>query len=144
MKLRRTISFLLLALYLTMAVGPVALSLSCECVAMVGHARGEASCCRHACCASRFVASEAVDCCLAAPCCDDRHSTDNALYTAADAEGDRQLRCAVIHLPASLAAECPCPAHVPALRSRPVERPAPFPADPLLGLCGFRAPPVTV
>lgn len=144
MKLRRIISFLLLAVYLTMAAGPALRSLSCECVAMDGHARGEASCCRHACCAARFVATEAGDCCLAAPCCDDRHSTEIELYTGLDSETERSVRCAVVHLPASLAVECPCPAHVPALRHNAVARTVPLPAGPASGIPGLRAPPVLV
>lgn len=143
MKLRRIISFLLLAVYLLLAAGSALRSLSCECVAMGGHAHDKASCCRHACCAARFVAAVA-DGSFASPCCDDRHSTEIALYTAADEETDKSVRCAVVHLPASLAVECPCPAHTPALRHRVVARTVPLPADHTPGTPGLRAPPVTV
>lgn len=144
MKLRRTISFLLLAVYLLLAAGSALRSLSCECVAMGGHAHDKASCCRHACCAARFAVAAVPDGSFAAPCCDDRHSTEIALYTVSDTEGDKAARCAVIHLPASLAVECPCPAHAPLLRRPAIMPSVPLPAAPLPGLLGLRAPPVTV
>lgn len=150
MKLRRIISFLLLAVYLTMAAGPALRSLSCECVAMGAHVRHEHhdvgcshSGCPRACCAGASDGASAPVC-VAAPCCDDRHSTEIELYTGLDSETERPVRCAVVHLPASLAVECPCPAHVPALRHNAVARTVPLPAGPASGIPGLRAPPVLV
>ena len=149
MKLRRIISLFLLAVYLILAVGPAALSLSCECVAMGAHARHAglhaSGCCAHACCAADASADSAsARASVAAPCCDDRHSTEIELYTGLGSETEKHARCIVVHLPAALAAESSCPARIPTLRRRPVERSVSLPADPSSGTPGLRAPPVLV
>ena len=51
--------------------------------------------------------------------------------------------CTVIDLPPALAAECPCPAHVPFLRKKVAERRPPFVQEAVLLPVGFRAPPVS-
>lgn len=148
MKTRRYIALLLLAVYLVTAGGPAYLSLSCRCAVMRGlrteAVRGGCGCV-HACgcCAGHRCGAES-SAALSAPCCSGDHSTEIDLYTAATSEEGKSVRCAVVSLPPSLAAECPCPAHVPALRGAPVERPAPLPAAPLLTAAGLRAPPALV
>ena len=47
-------------------------------------------------------------------------------------------------LPDGLAAECPCPAHVPALRHPALPRPAPPLTDCVRQPRGLRAPPALV
>ena len=58
-------------------------------------------------------------------------------------DDERHIRCTVIDLPPALAAECPCPAHVPFLRKKVAERRPPFVQEAVLLPVGFRAPPVS-
>ena len=116
MKLKRSISLLLLAVYLFATAGTALASLTCKCVAM--KARTEHACCCH---------------CL--------HVAD--LPAAAGGEmRARYTRCIVLDLPPALAAECPCPAHVPFLREKVAERRTPFVREASTLSVGFRAPPV--
>ncbi len=143
---RRYISLLLLAVYLLAAGGGAYVSLSCRCIAekhACAQVHGCHGCADHGAC-GRCVFDDGAAQTLEAPCCGDRHSTEIDLYTGAHSDYEKAVRCVVTLLPPSLAAECPCPAHVPALRRRSVERPAPVPAAPLLEFAGLRAPPASV
>ena len=73
MKLKRLISLLLLAIYLTAWGGPAYVSLSCKCVTMSSHV-----CCHH--CQHGTDAAGAGES-LKAPCCGNHHSTEIELYT---------------------------------------------------------------
>lgn len=141
MKLKRVISLFLLAVYIFAAGGQAFASLSCECV--TAKARTTHACCMH--CGhthdAAFAMSKQV---LTATCCDDRHSTEIDLYTPGSTDSERYVRCVVICLPSSLAAECPCPTHIPFLREKSAERQTPFVADACLLSVGFRAPPALV
>lgn len=143
MKLKRAISLLLLAVYLFAAGGSAFASLSCECVSL--KTRASHVCCAH--CdhtyADAFAAKTAKEA-MSAPCCNDLHSTEVTLYTPGSTDSERYVRCVVICLPPSLAAECPCPTHIPFLREKPAERRPPFVADACLLCVGFRAPPALV
>ena len=68
MKLKRLISLLLLAIYLTAWGGPAYVSLSCKCVTMSSHV-----CCHH--CQHSADAAGAGES-LKAPCCGNHHSTE--------------------------------------------------------------------
>lgn len=139
MKSKRYISLLLLAVYLFATGGAAYASVSCECVSM--SVRTAHVCCHHCCHADG--AASSGDKSLTAPCCDDRHSTEIELYTASGSDSnEHSLKCAVLDLPPALAAECPCPAHVPFLRLKVAELRAPFVPDVRLLPVGFRAPPV--
>lgn len=139
MKLKRYISLLLLAVYFFATGGTAYASVSCECVSMSVRTA-------HVCCHHCHLAGEATPCSggksLTAPCCDDRHSTEIELYTGSGQDNERVLKCIVLDLPPALAAECPCPAHVPFLRQTVAERDAPFIPDVRHLPVGFRAPPV--
>lgn len=139
MKLKRCISLLLLAVYLFATAGAAVVSLSCRCVAM--KARTEHVCCHH--CQHTADAAVPADGQMRAPCCGNHHSTDVELYTLSGSDNnEKQIRCLIIDLPPALAAECPCPAHVPFLREKVVRRNAPFVREAALLPVGFRAPPV--
>ena len=112
MSAKRTITACwLLLVYLLMAVGPAWASLSCRCMMHRTAVEEVAACCahhhhhhgqheQHAAC----TACEALEHAPAwsAPCCDDRHSTEIALYTNGDDERtDRFL--ASVALPVSAA-----------------------------------------
>ena len=72
------------------------------------------------------------------------HSTEVKLYLSQTSDdSERHIRCTVIDLPPALAAECPCPAHVPFLRKKVAERRAPFVQEAVHLSVGFRAPPVS-
>jgi len=136
MRVRRVISLLLLAVYLTAVGGASFASLTCRCVM-----------CHHASCPYRTRAAVCPapqdNSLWSAPCCSDRHSTEIDLYTAGSQDDNvRYLRSLVIDLPADLAAECPCPAHCPALRHAPDLRPTPLRPNPVPACRGLRAPPV--
>ncbi|MDE6445400.1 MAG: hypothetical protein K2L06_00865 [Alistipes sp.] len=138
MRVRNCISLLLLAVYLLATGGAACLSLSCGCMDN-GHVAEHMHAHTHVCCGAELPDAPA----LSASCTCGRHSTDIQLYTNSHPDDERTMRCAVVFLPAALAAECPCPAHVPALRRKTVDRPAPLLADPLLESAGLRAPPVS-
>lgn len=130
---------MLLAVYLFATGGAAYASVSCKCVSM--SVRTAHVCCHH--CHHADEAAPSADKSLAAPCCGDRHSTEIELYTGSGSDSnDRTLKCAVLDLPPALAAECPCPAHVPFLRQTVAERDAPFIPDVRHLPVGFRAPPV--
>lgn len=136
MKLRRLISLLLLSVYLFATGGPVVASLACHCVAMHVHAH---SCCTHCDHSADLVAAKAD---ISAPCCANHHSTEVKLYTASSSESEKFIKSPVTDLPPQLTADCPCPAHIPVLREKTAERPAPFVPDAAVIAVGFRAPPV--
>ena len=137
MKLKRLISLLLLAIYLTAWGGPAYVSLSCKCVTMSSHV-----CCHH--CQHGADAAGAGES-LKAPCCGNHHSTEIELYVSSSFDNnERYTRCIVLDLPPALAAECPCPAHVPFLREKVAERRTPFVREACILSVGFRAPPVLV
>lgn len=146
MKTKRCIALLLLTVYLLTLGGAALRSLTCECVAM--HARSHAAAACHLCAhCDRTVQEDdpAAAPFLSAPCCDDRHSTDIALYTDKLSDSERETaRCTIITLLPDQTVECPCPTHIPALRETPLP-----PAEPLvealwLTTSGFRAPPASV
>lgn len=139
MGFRRYIASLLFVVYLLATGGVWSLSLMCDC-ADAEHA-GE-----HACCVAGYHAGHDHDAAaeeLCAACTCGLHSTEITLYTAAHGDDEKATRCAVTLLPPSLAAECPCPAHVPALRRNPPVRPEPLIDAPFVAVGGLRAPPVS-
>ena len=137
MKLKRLISLLLLSVYLLATGGPAYVSLSCKCVTMSSHV-----CCHH--CQHSADAAGAGES-LKAPCCGNHHSTEIELYVSSSFDNnERYTRCIVLDLPPALAAECPCPAHVPFLREKVAERRTPFVREASACSVGFRAPPVLV
>ena len=148
MKLKRSISLLLLAVYLFATAGTALASLTCKCVAM--KARTEHACCchcLHVCCHHCQHGADAAGAgeSLKAPCCGNHHSTEIELYVSSSFDNnERYTRCIVLDLPPALAAECPCPAHVPFLREKVAERRTPFVREASTLSVGFRAPPVLV
>ncbi len=100
MKLKRLISLLLLAIYLTAWGGPAYVSLSCKCVTMSSHV-----CCHH--CQHGADAAGAGES-LKAPCCGNHHSTEIELYTGSSSDNhEKFIRCTVTDLPPALVAEAP-------------------------------------
>lgn len=144
MKPRNLISLWLLVVYLT-ATGGVSLApLSCRCaMRRTIHLCGHGAC---ACCHRQAPQSApSADGAMSAPCCGDRHATEIDLYTSGDPDRSiRQVRCPITDLPDALAAECPCPAHIPALRHAVLPRPAPPLARCVPQPRGLRAPPALV
>ncbi|WP_290541060.1 hypothetical protein [Alistipes sp.] len=139
MKLKRSISLLLFAVYLLATAGAALASLTCKCVAM--RARTEHVCCCH--CLHVADLPAPADGEMRAPCCGNRHSTEIGLYISTFSDNnERYTRCVVIDLPSALAAECPCPAHVPLLREAVAERRTPFIRKTTVLPVGFRGPPV--
>lgn len=135
MRVKRCIALLLLAVYLLATGGRACAALTCDCVAMHGHAAH--LCCDHC---AEHAAPDGLPL-WKAVCCDDRHSTRIDLYTAAD-DDSRVVRVAVCDLLAALVAdECLCPLCRPA-GMQPAERPSPPESGPELPACGLRAPPV--
>ena len=117
MKLKRSISLLLLAVYLFATAGTALASLTCKCVAM--KARTEHACCCHCLHVADLPAAAGGE--MRAPCCGNHHSTEIELYVSSSFDNnERYTRCIVLDLPPALAAECPCPAHVPFLREKAV------------------------
>lgn len=139
MKLKRSISLLLLAVYLFATAGASVVSLTCKCVSM--KARTEHVCCSH--CQQHAEDAAVADGVMRAPCCGNHHSTDIDLYiTAGPDNSERYTRCVVTDLPPALAVECPCPEHIPFLREATAERQTPFVPEACILPVGFRAPPV--
>ena len=137
MKLRKLISLLLVSVYLFAVGGAAYNALACECVSFRTHSAHV--CCHHCAHDCDTTSGPAV----AGSCCGDAHSTEVELYTRVSSSDDEdQSRILVLDLPAALAAECPCPAHVPLLRETPAERHAPFIEDAHVLSVGLRAPPV--
>ena len=86
MRGKRFISTLLLTVYLLAVSGAAWASLSCDCVTMHARTAHVHSCrchcsCHHHVRAAHDAPADGVS--LTAPCCDDRHSTEIELYTAA-------------------------------------------------------------
>lgn len=112
MRLKRYIALLTAAIYCFAIVAPAHASVTCECVTR-GAAAAHA-CCTH--CLGGDCSPEGVH--IAAPCCDDRHSTEIALYTFASEEDNAPVRrIAALDLPEALAAEST--ATLPRLRVLP-------------------------
>ncbi len=139
MKLKRYIALLLLAVYFMAAGGPALVSLSCRCVAM--HLHAEHACCQH-CDHSEDALAAKAD--VSAPCCGNHHSTEVNLYTGSGADNDRIVRCAVVDLPAALAAEYPLDMRIVTTADKVAERRAPFVCRGFVRSTGLRAPPVLV
>ncbi|HIW64846.1 MAG TPA: hypothetical protein H9879_01235 [Candidatus Alistipes intestinipullorum] len=141
MKARKFISLLLLTAYLFATAGTAVLSVTCKCVAM--KARAE----QHLCCSHCQLPdhTQPADGEFRAHCCNLPHSTEIELYTSSNPDdSEKYVKCAVSELPPSMAAECPCPAHIPALRRAAAPRPDPVPLEGVRTTCGLRAPPVLV
>ena len=139
MKLKKSISLLLLAVYLFATAGAAVASLSCECVSMKAHAAHV--CCHH--CQHMEDAATSPGGVMRAPCCGNHHSTDIELYTSSNAgNSEKYTRCVVLALPPTLSVECPCPAHIPFLREKVAEQRSPFVREACILPVGFRAPPV--
>ena len=133
MRGKRFISTLLLTVYLLAVSGAAWASLSCDC-------RCHCSCHHHVR-AAHDAPADGVS--LTAPCCDDRHSTEIELYTAAQ-DDEPTCRCTVIDLPHCLAAAQSARLAAPKFRKQALAPPAvrALP-DPSLPLSGLRAPPVS-
>lgn len=166
MKLRRYIAFVLCTLYIAATAGVALASVTCKCIGMrrgaVEHLCQACSC--HtaaarpaalddrtdAACGSSSELSGCRDvcgCAIGGGCDCTRHSTKIELYTSShsdDNDSEKALRCIVSQLPASLAAECPCPAHLPALRRGVVLPPLPVLREIPRVVEGLRAPPALV
>lgn len=142
MKLRKFISLLLLTVYALATAGAAVSSLTCRCEALQSHAA------QHICCSHCQLPShvQPVDGEFRVHCCHLSHSTEIDLYTSlSSSDGNaRDLKCVVATLPPSMAAECPCPAHVPALRRPAVAGPDPAPLEGVHRAVGLRAPPAMV
>ena len=103
MKLKRSISLLLLAVYLFATAGTALASLTCKCVAM--KARTEHACCCHCLHVADLPAAAGGE--MRAPCCGNHHSTEIELYVSSSFDNnERYTRCIVLDLPPALAAEC--------------------------------------
>ena len=122
MKLKRLISLLLLAIYLTAWGGPAYVSLSCKCVTMSSHV-----CCHH--CQHGADAAGAGES-LKAPCCGNHHSTEIELYTGSSSD-----------LPPAVVAEAPVAADLKLFGETLPERGAPFVMRGHVRSAGLRAPP---
>ena len=105
MKLKRLISLLLLAIYLTAWGGPAYVSLSCKCVTMSSHV-----CCHH--CQHSADAAGAGES-LKAPCCGNHHSTEIEIYT-----GPQVLRGDASRMRRSFRHAGPCALRRPSCPSR--------------------------
>lgn len=103
MKLGRyIIAFMLLTIYCTTSAASAYLSVSCHCVAPHKAA--------HGCCAHHAAPDDSATTAFEGICCDNHHSTEISLYRApGDDNNAVRLRCAVLHLPPRMVAECPAP-----------------------------------
>ena len=113
--MKKGIALLLTVVYLLATAGTAVLSLTCGCAERKAHAEHVClSECRH----------DVPDHEVVRACCGcELHSTEVELYISQNSGDDeRHIRCTVIDLPPALAAECPCPAHVPFLRKKVAER----------------------
>lgn len=139
MKLKRSISLLLLAVYLFATAGTALASLTCKCVAM--KARTEHACCCHCLHVADLPAAAGGE--MRAPCCGNHHSTEIELYTGSSSDNNERLtRCAVTDLPPALVAEAPAPADLMLCCEQATERGAPFSMRGHVRSAGLRAPPV--
>lgn len=93
MKLKRSISLLLLAVYLFATAGTALASLTCKCVAM--KARTEHACCCHCLHVADLPAAAGGE--MRAPCCGNHHSTEIELYVSSSFDNnERYTRCIVL------------------------------------------------
>lgn len=142
MKVKRYIALLLCTLYLAATAGTALASLTCRCLGMT--APVEHLCtgdCHHAE-ADADGLKGCPECSLKACCGCELHSTEIDLYTSSHSDdSEKYIRCVVAVLPPSLAAECPCPAHVPALRRAGLLPPVPLVREMPGRVFGLRAPP---
>ena len=135
MKLKRLISLLLLAIYLTAWGGPAYVSLSCKCVTMPPLVSSPH--CQHS--ADAAGAGES----LKAPCCGNHHSTEIELYTGSSSDNhERFIRCTVTDLPPALVAEAPVAAVLKFFGETLPECGDPFVMRGHVRSAGLRAPPV--
>lgn len=138
MKVRKFISLLLLAAYLFATVGAAVASVTCHCVTMKPRA-AQHLCYSHCQLPAHMQPADGE---FRDHCCGNHHSTEIALYTSSNSDdSEKYVKCVVCDLLPSMAVECPCPAHVPALRRGPVPRPDPQPSDGFAEAVGLRAPP---
>lgn len=144
MKLKRCIALVLCALYIAATASVSLASMTCKCRSMM-RAATEHRC--SSCCRADHLAAE-LPCgggLLGTGCDCDRHSTEIELYTSNHSDdSEKYVRCVVMVLPPSLAVECPCPAHIPALRRGVVLPPLPIVREIPRKIDGLRAPPVLV
>ena len=95
MKLKRSISLLLLAVYLFATAGTALASLTCKCVAM--KARTEHACCSHCHHVADLPAAAGGE--MRAPCCGKHHSTEIELYVSSSSDSnERYTRLSLIHI----------------------------------------------
>lgn len=140
MKSKRYIACWLLVVYLLTAIGPAYASLTCRCTVM--KARTEAiGCCHHHdhadCHASAETTPERAE--LSAPCCDDRHSTEIALYT--NGNDDRTDRTVLPVLTALLPENRPATSPDIAFLGRIADHRVGFLCHGTVRCTGLRAPP---
>ena len=103
MKLKRSISLLLLAVYLFATAGTALASLTCKCVAM--KARTEHACCCHCLHVADLPAAAGGE--MRAPCCGNHHSTEIELYTGSSSDNhERFIQRAVYPLHRPRPAAC--------------------------------------
>ena len=144
MNRRNLISLWLLVVYLAATGGVSFASLSCRCATRLTRPTMHHCACTH-CARHRHAVRQslpAAGTALSAPCCSDRHSTEIDLYTSGNPDrSESAVLIQITDLPDGLAAECPCPAHVPALRHPALPRPAPPLTDCVRQPRGLRAPP---
>lgn len=123
MKLKRSIS-LLLARRLSFCDGGDGFGVA-DVQVRGNEGRTEHACCCHCLHVADLPAAAGGE--MRAPCCGNHHSTEIELYVSSSFDNnERYTRCIVLDLPPALAAECPCPAHVPFLREKVAERRTPF------------------
>ena len=157
MKLRKYVSLLLLVVYMASTGWTAYASLSCRCVTWTrSHAVHTTACthgCAHHTCTHRRAAVRSCGCAtlcntaiqqihgaVQAPCCEDRHSTEIALYTPGDDERSTRNIAPASEIPAKYDnVSAPFAA---ASTDKTVERRAPFISDGYLHCAGLRAPPV--
>lgn len=145
---RKYISLLLLVVYLSATGSAACASLWCRCATEVhAHVCVASHDCRecgdHGACMHRAFDDAAAEE-LCATCMCDRHSTEIALYTAAD-DSEHSVRCAVLALPHCLAAAQAARLSAPKFRKKRICTPAvPILQAPCLCVAGFRAPPASV
>lgn len=140
MPLKRHIARLLLTVYL-LAVGSVAwTSLSCPCVAKsVERHATSCCCCTHS--ADHLADKEH----LSAPCCDNHHSTEIALYTNPFPQDDeRGVKRVVTQLPLFVPHICPLQSPERYSAAVIVARDCPLLLPDFPQGCPLRAPPVLV
>lgn len=147
MSKKRIIACWLLVVYLVTAIGPAWASLSCRCLRM--QEQPATACCAHhhhqhdAACDQPAGCSDCDahehDASWSAPCCDDRHSTEIALYTCDDDRTDRLQASAALPLSTD---PCTLTAPEPTCSDRPGDRPGGRLCHGSVRCAGAHAPPV--